>query len=167
MARLSISSIAGSRPKHFHRIIAFCRHRMEILSSPDLPFLQYQEVAAFCPVLAARPAFGSGVWNCRNLDSALLWPGGCEPAFLTSALIPHFWWIPWVPSQSPIWLHWQQVKSPPCSIMLVFLQMLIKPFVIPGNKLDKKHSTQCLIIYFVALKPATVLSLPCVRKTAR
>lgn len=51
--------------------------------------------------------------------------------------------------------------------MLVFLQMLIKPFVIPGNKLDKKHSTKCLIIYFVAVKLATVLSLPCVRKTAR
>lgn len=30
---------------------------MEILSSPDLPFSQYQEVAAFCPILAARLAF--------------------------------------------------------------------------------------------------------------
>lgn len=57
MARLSISSIAGSGPKHFHRITAFCRLRMEILSSPDLPFSQYQEVAAFCPILAARLAF--------------------------------------------------------------------------------------------------------------
>lgn len=34
--------------------------------------------------------------------------------------------------------------------MLVFLQVLIKPVVIPDNKLGKKHSTQCLITYFVA-----------------
>lgn len=89
MAHLSISSIAGSRPKHFHRITAFCRLRMEILSSPDMPFTQYQEVDAFCPVLAARLAFGSGVWNSSNLDSALLWPGGWAPAFLTAASVPH------------------------------------------------------------------------------
>lgn len=90
MTHLSISSVAGSRPKHFHRITAFCRLWMEILSSPDLPFSQYQEVGAFCPVLAVRLAFRSVVWNCRNLDSVLLWPEGWASAFLAVALDPHF-----------------------------------------------------------------------------
>lgn len=168
MARLSISSIAGSGPKHFHRITAFCRLRMEILSSPDLPFSQYQEVAAFCPILAARLAFlevGSEIAGTltvlcsdQEAEHQLSW---LLPWFLTSSKFPGS------PHPSSIWLHCKQIKSPSCSIMLVFLRILIKPVVIPGNKLEKKHSTQCLITYFVAVRLATVLSLPCVRKIAR